>query len=64
MFIDSSSRPLKCVLQHKGDQFASVPIAHSTTLKEKYEAVKGVLEKFCYDQHKQFTWAELKMVNF
>ena len=35
LFIDSSKRSLKCVLQHNGNQFASVPFAHSTTLKEK-----------------------------
>ena len=49
LFIDSSKRSLKCVLLHNGNQFASVPIAHSTTLKEKYEAVKYVLEKIRYD---------------
>ena len=48
LFIDSSKRSLKCVLLHNGNQFASVPIAHSTTLK-KYEAVKYVLEKIGYD---------------
>ena len=40
LFIDSSKRSLKCVLPQNGNQFASVVIAHSTTLKEKYEAVK------------------------
>ena len=33
LFIDSSKRSLKCVLLH--NQFASVPITHSTTLKGK-----------------------------
>ena len=50
LFIDSSKQSLKCVLLHNGNQFASVPIAHSTT-QEKYEAVKYVLEKIGYDQH-------------
>ena len=45
LFIDSSKRSLKCVLLYNGNQFASVPLAHSTTLKERYEAVKYVLEK-------------------
>lgn len=49
LFTDSSKRSLKCIL-HNGNQFASVPLAHSTTLK-KYEAVKCVLEKIGYDQH-------------
>ena len=64
LFIDSSKRSLKCVLLHNGNQFASVPIAHSATLKEKYEAMKYVLEKIGYDQHKWFICVDLKMVNF
>ena len=36
---------LKCVLLHNGNQFAYVPVAHSTILKEKYEAVKSGLKK-------------------
>ena len=51
-FIDSIKRSLKCLLLHNGNRFAYVPLAHSTTLKEKYEAVKYLL---CVD---------LKMVNF
>ena len=43
LFIDSSKRSLKCVLLHNGNRFASVPLAQSTMLKEKYEAVKYVL---------------------
>ena len=64
LFIDSSKRSLKCVLLHNGNHFASVPIAHSTTLKEKYEAVKYVLEKIGYNQHKWFICVDLKMVKF
>ena len=41
-----------------------VPLAHSTTLKRKYEAVKFVLEKIQYDQHKWLICVDLKMVNF
>ena len=62
LFIDNSKRPLKCLLLHNGNQFSSVPIAHSITLK-KYEAVKYVLEKIRYDQHKWFICDDLKMVN-
>ena len=42
----------------------SVPLAHSTTQKEKYESVKYVLEKMCYDQHEWDICVDLKMVNF
>lgn len=52
VFTDSSKQSLKCVLLHNGNTFASVPIAHSITLKEKYEAVKYVLDKIGYDHHK------------
>jgi len=49
LFIDSCKRSLKCVLLHNGNQFASIPLAYSTTLKEKYEAVKYVLDKIQYE---------------
>ncbi|QQP31526.1 Uncharacterized protein FKW44_025149 [Caligus rogercresseyi] len=64
LFIDSCKRSLKCVLPHNGNQFASIPLAHSTTLKEKYEAVKYVLDKIQYEQHKWIICVDLKMVNF
>ena len=64
LFIDSSKRSLKCVLLHNGNQFASVPLAHSTTLKEKYGAVKYVLEKISYNQYEWSICVNLKMVNF
>lgn len=60
---ESSKRSLKCVL-HNGNQFASVPLAYSTTLKEKYEVVKYLLEKICYDQHEWLICVDLKMINF
>ena len=34
LFIDSSKRSLKCVLLHNTNEYASIPIGHSTTLKE------------------------------
>jgi len=63
LFIDSCKRSLKCVLLHNGNQLAPVPLAHSTTLKEKHEALKCVLEKICYDQHEWLVCVDLKMVN-
>ena len=44
-------------------RFASVPLSHSTTPKEKYEAVKYVLEKIRYDQHEWDICVDLNMVN-
>ncbi len=49
LFIDSSKRSLKCVLLHNGNLYGSVPLAHSTTLKEKYDEIKFVLKKFHMD---------------
>ena len=43
LFTDSSERSLKCVLLHITNVYGSIPIVHSTTLKEKNDAIKGVL---------------------
>ena len=51
LFIDSSKRSLKCVFLHNGNLYGSVPLGHSTTLKEKYNEIKFVLEKSSYRQH-------------
>ena len=44
LFIDSSKRSLKCVLLHNGNQYGSVLIGHSVTLKENYEYIKLCLK--------------------
>ena len=64
LFIDSSKRSLKCVLLHNTNEYASIPIDHSTTLKEKYEPVKQVLECIKYNQDNWEICADLKMMNF
>lgn len=64
LFIDSCKRSLKCVLLHNGNLYGSVPLGHSTTLKEKYEEIKFVLEKIKYHDHKWVICVDLKMVNF
>lgn len=64
LFIDSSKRSLKCVLLHNGNQFASIPIGHSTKLREEYNNIKFLLEKIKYDQHEWVVCVDLKMVNF
>ena len=40
LFIDSSKRSLKCALLHITNVYGSITIGHSTTLKEKYDAIK------------------------
>lgn len=64
LFIDSSKRSLKSVLLHNGNLYGSVPLAHSTTLTEKYEEIKLVLKKIRYHDHKWVICVDLKMVNF
>lgn len=64
LFIDSCKRSLKCVLLHNGNKFASIPIAHSTKLKEEYENVKLVLEKIKYSEHQWPICVDFKMINF
>ena len=64
LFIDSSKRSLKCVLLHNGNRFASIPIAHSTKLKEEYDSIKTVLQRICYEKHQWSICVDLKMVNF
>ena len=51
LFIDSSTRSLKSVLLHNTNEYPSIPIGHSTKLKEKYEPIKQVLECIKYNQH-------------
>ena len=48
----SSKIGLECVLLHNGNVYWSYPIAHSTTLKEKYKKIKFILEKNSYNTHK------------
>ena len=60
LFIDS----LKCVLLHNGNQYGSIPIGHSVTLKENYENIKTVLETLQYCVHQWLICVDLKIVNF
>ena len=64
LFIDSSKRSLKCVLLHNGNKFGSIPIAHSTKMKEEYNTIALILEKLKYQQHQWVICVDLKMVNF
>lgn len=64
LFIDSCKRSLKCVLLHNGNRFASIPIAHSTKLKEEYQNIRLVLQKINYYEHQWSVCVDLKMVNF
>ena len=43
LFIHSSKRSMKCVLLPITNVHGSIPIGHSTKVKEKYDAIKSVL---------------------
>ena len=64
LFIDSSKRSLNCVLLHNTNEHASIPTGNSTTLKEKYQPIKEVIEKINYATHNWKICVDLKMVNF
>ena len=64
LFIDSSKRSLKCVLPHNGKKLGSIPIAHSTKMKEDYNTISLVLEKIKHHEHHWVICVDLKMVNF
>lgn len=64
LFIDSSIRSLKAVLLHNGNQYPSIPIAHSTHLKENYANVKLLLEKIQYNSYQWYLCGDLKMMGF
>ncbi|GBN71750.1 hypothetical protein AVEN_92763-1 [Araneus ventricosus] len=64
LFIESSKRSLKCVLLYSGNKYGSMPIAHSTKMKEEYNTIALVLEKTKYHEHQWVICVYLKMVNF
>ena len=64
LFIDSSIRSLKGVLLHNGNQYPSIPVAHSTHLKEDYDNVKFLLEKINYNKYQWDVCGDLKMIGF
>ena len=51
LFIDSSNRILKAVVLRNGNLHTSIPIVHSTKVKETYENLQIVLEKINYWEH-------------
>jgi hypothetical protein len=63
-FIESSKRSLKCVLLNNGNKYGSVPIGHSTRMKEGYKVISLVLEKTNYQEHQWVICVDLKMLNF
>lgn len=63
LFIDSSKVSLKVVLLHNGNKHASIPIGHSSTLKETYDNMDIVLKKINYSAHKWLICGDLKIIS-
>lgn len=64
LFIDSSTKSLKAVLLHNGNQYPSLPVAYSVQMKEEYENVKRLLEMVNYDEFKWDVCGDFKMLAF
>ena len=63
LFIDASKSSLKAVLLHNKNQFASIPLAHSTCMKESYENIKILRSKLQNSTHTWKTCADFKVLN-
>ena len=62
LFIDSSKRSLKGVLLHNGNEYPSIPIAHSVHLKESYDNMELLLEAIKYSEYEWSLCGDLKVV--
>ena len=63
LFIDASKSSLKAVLLHNRNQLASVPLAHSASMKESYETMKLLLLKLQYNAHVWKICVDFKVLN-
>src|SRR6218665_2933909 len=61
LFINSSSRSLKAVLLCNGNNYPSLPMAHSVHLKEDYTSVKMLLSALKYDDYRWEVIGDFKM---
>ncbi|GAB0098325.1 hypothetical protein DMENIID0001_140440 [Sergentomyia squamirostris] len=62
LFIDASKRSLKAVLLNSTGKYASLPLAHSTTLKENIGNMKLLIEKLNYEQHQWKICCDIKVM--
>ena len=63
LFIDASKPSLIAVLLDNRNQFASIPLAHSTCMKESYENMKILLSKLQYSTHTWKICVDFKVLN-
>lgn len=64
LFIDSSTRSLKAVLLHNGNIYPSIPVAHSTQMKEDYDNVRNLLAHIDYNKYRWDICGDYKMIGF
>ena len=62
LFIDSSKRSLKGVLQHNGNKCPSIPIVHSVHLKESYDNMELLLEAIKSSEYQWSLCGDLKVI--
>lgn len=63
LFIDASKRSLKGVLLHNGNKYASLPVAHSVHMRERYENLEIILSKIKYNEHEWTVCGDLKVIS-
>ena len=64
LFIDSSSKSLKCVFLHNRNQHPSIPIGHSVQMKEDCENVRFLRESIRYSRYNCQLCGDFKMIGF
>ena len=63
LFIDASKSSLKAALLHNGNQYPSIPVAYSVSMKETYDNLRLVLDKIRYDDHCWPICGDLKIIS-
>lgn len=62
LFVDGSKTSIKAVLLHIGSALPSIPVGHSTTLKETYEDLRFMLNRVNYKEHRWNVCADFKVI--
>jgi len=63
LFIDSLQSRLKAVLLHNWNELASLPLAHSVTLKENHKDLAIILLKIKYQEHGWIICGDFKILS-